>query len=939
MNKNCEKATTEGNNNQSKSTKFVKNRNISTESKSNKNPNYKLLKFKNKNISPKKEDILISKSKTIFHINKLFFNIAKYSSKENDYLITKFQIMDMLKQGNIISPEIISSNQADLILTKLYKHKTKFNFSQFMDFLTELCHFLYQDNFEKNPKNTLDNFLICLYNNYKDVIIEKNDNNFMEKLDDNSCTMKCLETIISSKLERPIFKLILTLYDNLVKIYKVYFPNEVIEYKSINEEKIMAESTQNLITFWKDFEFIPSIISKTNLNMYFNLLMKYLKEKNYLNQIIMLFGEKGKYTDLGICFHFSNFILCLYHFCIFYHFKKMKFQFNGNDNNKNESIQYEESLIDVDKIVFFFKNLENSNGIKKYLFQRGRTNENRFNFIFSQKDIKIAKNEMDLRANETEDSDNHLISNQNKKQNKNENSTKERGLYTSRKIAERNLEDEKSDKNYLLTNVELENNNIFSDYNFNKYFLNINKKDKYLISLSDLDEVLSVSSKVKEQIIFKLEKLSEIFLKYSKINSKIEYNRMYYSSFIKFLEDADLLLAIPPKKIIRYRRISNDLMSKTLTISSIKKYENALKYSVSCSNISLSKEELDYKKNISKLVNTSKKIENKNKLNITEASLIFSSVTGPYNFPSYLSQIKNQFNKADEFFNKGKNDFINKNEFFEPKKEANFQKDVPNKMNFVLFIKSFELIAIKLYPKMLLDDAVLMFLDLKIDPMIYKRYRYNDKNDEIKKALEKMDNPEIKEILTKLGDIILPFYTKFADNGNEMQFYQFFDFYINLKLFPEMISLSQMKNIFYTLCDSSSINNKTSPEKNKEKDKEKEKDKNILDKIDFETFIKSLGISSMLFNFKNIISDKDRILYIYYFILKSSDMSYINLNKNILKKIRNNLKDKNHKKHLRNSSIDKLDDRKIKINYNNKTNEFKFVPKSKKTYNFFDIYK
>ena len=64
------------------------------------------------------------------------------------------------------------------------------------------------------------------------------------------------------------------------------------------------------------------------------------------------------------------------------------------------------------------------------------------------------------------------------------------------------------------------------DYNFNKYFLKINKENNYLISISDLDAVLDISQKLKEEIIIKLEKLSEIFLKYSKINNKLEYNRM-----------------------------------------------------------------------------------------------------------------------------------------------------------------------------------------------------------------------------------------------------------------------------------------------------------------------------------------------------------------------------------------------------------------------------
>ena len=928
MNKNVDKAITEGNNKGPKINKLTKSIITTTDSKSNSNKYYKNLKFKDKNIPRKKEEKLISKSKIIFCINKLFFNIAQYSSKEKDYFISKYQLMDILKQGNIISPKIISLNQTDIILTKLYPHQTKFNFSQFMNFLTELCQFLYRDNFLANPKNTMDTFLTSLYNNYKDIIIEKNDNNFMEKLDDNSCTLKCLETIISSKLERPIFKLILTLYDNLVKIYKVYFPNEIMEYRSINEEKIREESAQNLIKFWNDFEFYPAIISKANLNMYLYLLMKYLEQKNYINQIIIDFGENDNYTDIGIYFKFSSFILCLYHFCIFYHYKKMKFQFQRNNNKNNDSIQYNESLIDVDKIIFFFTNLENSSGIKKYLLKRARTNEYRFNFIFKKKDIKIARYEMDLGTNDNKDTEKDLIANKNNKKNKLEKLTIESSPYTSRQLTERNIEDEKNDKSKFLTNISFENKNIFSNYNLNKYFLNINKKDNYLITLTDLDEILSISSKVKEEIIMKLEKLSEIFLKYSKINNKLEYNRMSYSSFLKFLEDANLLLGIPKKKKIKYRRLSNDIMSKTLTISTIKKFENSLQFSISCNNITLSKEEVDYKKNVSKIVNTTKKIRNKNKLNVTEASLIFSSVTGSYNFPSYLSQIKNQFSKDDELFNKNKNDFIKKNEFFEPKKEAHFQKDVPNKMNFALFIKSFESIATKLYPKMLLDDAVSMFLDLKIDPFIYQQHRKNDKNDEIKKALEKMDNPEIKLILKKLGDIILPFYTKFADNKNEMQFYQFFDFYINMKLFPEMISLSQMKNIFYILCDI-----------NKNKTQTIEKGKNIPDKIDFDSFIKSLGISSMLFNFKDILSDTDRILYIYYFILKSSNMTNINLNKNILKKIQNNLKGKNTKKYFRNSSIDDLNNRKIKLTYDNKTNEFSFVSKTKKTYNFFDIYK
>ena len=911
MNKNEGKSITEGNNKHLKLNIKGKNKNTSVESKTNKKPDYKNLKFKNIIKTPKKEELLISQSKIIFHINKIFFNIAQYSIKEKDYLITKYQLMDILKQGNVICPEIISLNQTDIILTKLYPHKTKFNFSEFMNFLTELCHFLYQDKFENSPKNAMDNFLSCLYNNYKEIIMEKNSINFMETFDDNSCNLKCIETIISSKLERPIFKLILTLYDKLVKIFKVYFPNEVIKYKSINEEKITAESSQNLFIFLQDFEIFPSVMNKVNLNMYFNLLMKYLKEKFYINKVIISFGENSRYTDLGIYFKLSSFILCLYHFCIFYHFKRLKFQTMGNSISY-DSIHYDDCLIDVDKIIFFFRKLENSNGIKKYLYKRGRTNENRFNFILKKKDIKIAKYEMNISFYKETEKD------LNKKYKVNKKSI-DSSPYATPKLTEGQYEDEKNDDSdsYFLTS----NQNKFSNDNFKKYILNTGKKDNYLISISDLDEILTVSSMVKEEIINKIEQLSEIFLKYSKINNKLEYNRMSYSSFLKFLSDADILLEVPEYNKILYRRISNNIMSKILTISSIKTFENTLKCSVSSNNITLSKEEVDYKKNIAKLVNISNKIRNKDKIKVTDASLIFSSVTGTYNYPSYLNSDKKSFNKIDEFNN------IKKTASFEPKNNTYLEKDLPKKMNFVLFIKSFELIASKLYPKILLDDAVTTFLELKIDPFIIKIKKINYKNTEIKKALNKVNNKDLKDILKQLADIVYPFYLKFADNKEQMQFYQFFEFYIHLELFPEMISLTQMKNIFYTLCGD-----------NKNDKETLEGDKNIKDKIDFNTFIKSLGISSMLFNFRNLLSDNDRILYIYYFILKSNYMKNINIRKNILSKISKNLKDKKGNKLKRNGSIDDLNNRKIILNYDNKTNEYKYVAKKRKIYNFYDVY-
>ena len=155
-----------------------------------------------------------------------------------------------------------------------------------------------------------------------------------------------------------------------------------------------------------------------------------------------------------------------------------------------------------------------------------------------------------------------------------------------------------------------------------------------------------------------------------------------------------------------------------------------------------------------------------------------------------------------------------------------------------------------------------------------------------------------------------------------------FDIYKNLGLFPEMISLTQMKTIFYTLCDNNLDDYSTL-----------NKDKNMSDKISFDEFIISLGITSMLFNFSNIVSDTDRILYIYYFILESKYFKNINAKKNITKKIYKNLTYRNDNKLRKNNSVDNSPNRKMRLNYDYQTSKYKCVRKIAKRYSFFDIYK
>jgi hypothetical protein len=347
---------------------------------------------------------------------------------------------------------------------------------------------------------------------------------------------------------------------------------------------------------------------------------------------------------------------------------------------------------------------------------------------------------------------------------------------------------------------------------------------------------------------------------------------MSISSFLQFLKDSNILLVVPDEMKNNFRKLSHKLITRNYNISKVKNFNRTLKYSVSCKNIPMTDKEKDYKKNVSQLVNANAAKENEDKINVSEASIIFSSLTSSYNFPSHKIKIKENF-KENIYIG------INKDKTFSfDTKREQFKKNIPNKMNFILFIKSFELISERLYPEMTLDDAMANLLNKKILPFIKERKINIINSNEMKEALSKMNDHNIKNFLVKLGNVISPLYSLFADIDGNMKFYQFFDFYKYFDIFPELLSLSQMKAIFFTLCESSSVslenNNKACTKK--------------TEQIDFILFLESLGISSMFFNFKDIISDIDRLLYICYFIWKSDGIKKQKLSQNIPQKINNN---------------------------------------------------
>ena len=861
----------------------------------------------------------ITKAEKFEMINKIFLSNSSFNKHTKEYFITRFQIILILKNSNILNDDIITKTQADLILTKLKPNCNKFKFLDFMNYLSEICKYIFKNNYEKNPKKYLDKFYDYLLNNYYEYFQEQLESNYIETEVENNCTMNSLKQIVETDIEKHALKLLMTMYNQLKKIYLCYFQYEIS--KKYSKETIMLNSMENFIIFGKDFEIMPYLINEKNLVTYYNLLLKY--QKDYTETIndeflsIKLNDNNKPFQDIGTCFKLSTFFLFLYHFSILLYYKKFKVQFSMNNLEKP---------IDIEIILFFLQKLEHSKGISKYILRKQRTNEDKFTFIPSNENIEIALKELsedkyegkpiltsinDFNINITNSiSPNNAISGMTTPMNN--------FLFNTNTSYENNIifENNRLDKTLNLTNRENNNNNYIKGEeickksknlnelinkklikalnstsvnldnsislrsgkksklnttrkeeeiilnNNNNITTNINNNDntmKYQIyqPIFDFQNFLNVNNDVVNLITDKLENLHEVFLKYSKINDKLEFNRMSFSSFLKFLKDSNILIGIPKQMKEKFRKLGEGLMQKSVNVQEIKTYSKKFKGSVPCQNLVLTNAEKFYKWKISQIVNA-KNADFEEQISIGEAAVIFNSLTNSKNFPIYTESIKLQFDK-NSGINLNIGDNLSKSKIFDKKLFLENQQNVPGKMDFMLFIKSFELIAAKLYPDDTLNSAVTKLLENKIYHLLPKiNIISNHKLDEV---MNKLENEDIKYFLKELNPVMYPLFLQYTDANKKMKFSHFLEFYTQFDLFPELITLNQIKIIFFTLNETKQGNNNTyiiSDTNNKNNTQVQ------IERLDYNKFLDALAITAMIFNYKNIVNDIDRLIYLCY---------------------------------------------------------------------------
>lgn len=251
----------------------------------------------------------------------------------------------------------------------------------------------------------------------------------------------------------------------------------------------------------------------------------------------------------------------------------------------------------------------------------------------------------------------------------------------------------------------------------------------------DLFEIFCVNNKETiEKIDANLETLKDLFEDYASIGDKLDFSFMNFSGFTKFLKDANLI-----KQPSAYKPPSDLSMS-------IRSMSNSRLKALNGSN---SKALLNHSQSnfLKKSPSTFSSVFD-GKLRESEISIVFSQICGQSNFNSETSNEKALKAKTPNF--------RSNNCIAVQHKPSSFQ------MNFALFLKSLEVLALKLHPSDLVEDALVYFFDIDIANILKERNQNLTAKQNILEVVKYLKRDEIIELMVGIGSVLLPHYKSYC---------------------------------------------------------------------------------------------------------------------------------------------------------------------------------
>ena len=259
----------------------------------------------NDNITQEDEEPLKEELQEKLH--KVFLNYAKFNVQEENFILSHQYFMKLMKDCGLLREKYekprentLTAEQIDITLKKVCPNNASLNTQQFIDFFVTLSKRLNPLEFNKTPRNTVQQTV----EHFLDPIVEQINEDQEGKFRYNKIEQSVLSTSAEG-VDEKTEKIMKRIYPGLLNAYKLYFPQEY-NYKGISIDKIIKESLKSLMEFNIDFD-LSKFLTREKLAIYYNCI-NLLKQKNFVFNSGENEEEEGKIFTFD---KFSFYLLCL----------------------------------------------------------------------------------------------------------------------------------------------------------------------------------------------------------------------------------------------------------------------------------------------------------------------------------------------------------------------------------------------------------------------------------------------------------------------------------------------------------------------------------------------------------------------------------------------------------------------------------------------------
>ena len=259
----------------------------------------------NDNITQEDEEPL--KEELQVKLHKVFLNYAKFNVQEENFILSHQYFMKLMKDCGLLREKYekprentLTAEQIDITLKKVCPNNASLNTQQFIDFFVTLSKRLNPLEFNKAPRNTVQQTV----EHFLDPIVEQINEDQEGKFRYNKIEQSVLATSAEG-VDEKTEKIMKRIYPGLLNAYKLYFPQEY-NYKGISIDKIIKESLKSLMEFNIDFD-LSKFLTREKLAIYYNCI-NLLKQKNFVFNSGENEEEEGKIFTFD---KFSFYLLCL----------------------------------------------------------------------------------------------------------------------------------------------------------------------------------------------------------------------------------------------------------------------------------------------------------------------------------------------------------------------------------------------------------------------------------------------------------------------------------------------------------------------------------------------------------------------------------------------------------------------------------------------------